>query len=307
MSTDNFNWDVDTWTTLDSYFAQNKVLTQHQLESYNDFVDFVIPQIIERNNPVIIATDYDDSIKDFKKKYVIEFLQTYLSKPLIQENNDVIKPLMPNEARLRGLTYSAPMFIDVKHTLILKDDSGKEKILPDTPMSAVETKIPFFKLPVMLHSKYCHLSDRNETSLAEMGECEYDQGAYFVVNGGEKVIVAQERVAENQVFVWPPSKSSTSKFSHEAEIKSSIDQRFYPVKTNKVKLTKEPSAKAIKDSLVKGNVAGRTFRVQMPYLKEDIPLFIMFRALGIVTEKEIYEIILSFPAQWDPKLGIHVT
>jgi len=293
MSSDNFNWDIDTWTSLDSFFAQNKVLSQHQLESFNDFVDFVIPQIIERNNPVIIATDYDDTIKDFKKKYVIEFLQTYLSKPLIQENNDVIKPLMPNEARLRGLTYAAPMFIDVKHTLILKDDSGKEKILPDTPMSAVETKIPFFKLPVMLHSKYCHLSDRNETSLAEMGECEYDQGAYFIVNGGEKVLVAQERVAENQVFVWPPSKSSTSKYSHEAEIKSSIDQRFYPVKTNKVKLTKEPSAKAIKDSLSKGNVAGRTFRVQMPYLKEDVPLFIMFRALGVVTEKEIYEIILS--------------
>ena len=291
--TDQFSWDIDTWKALDSYFSQNKILTQHQLESFNDFVDFVIPQIIERNNPVIIATDYDESIKDFRKKYVIEFLQTYLSKPLIQENNDVIKPLLPNEARLRGLTYAAPMFIDVKHTLILKDDSGKEKILQDTPMSAIETKIPFFKLAVMLHSKYCHLSDRSETSLAEMGECEYDQGGYFVVNGGEKVIVSQERVAENQVFVWSPSKNPANKYSHEVEIKSSIDQRFYPVKTNKVRLTKEPSAKAIKDSLNKGGTAGRTLRVNMPFLKEDIPLFIMFRALGIVTEKEIYEIILS--------------
>lgn len=288
-----FDWNIDTWKTLDSYFGQKGVLLQHQTESYNDFVDYVIPQIIERNNPVIIASDYDEEIKDFKKKYIIEFLQTYVSKPLIQENNDVIKPLLPNEARLRGLTYAAPVFIDVKHTLILKDEKGNEKTIADNPMSAIETKIPFFKLPVMTHSKYCHLSEKSQTSLAEMGECEYDQGGYFIVNGGEKVIIAQERVAENQIFVWPPPKNSTSKYSLEAEIKSSLDQRFYPVKTNKVKLTKETTAKAMKDSLNKGGVIGRTFKVQMPYLKEDIPLFIMFRALGFTTEKEIYEMILS--------------
>ena len=291
-SSDQFNWNIDTWGTLDSYFSQNKILTQHQIESFNDLVDYVIPQIIERNNPVIIATDYRDSekFKGFKKTYKIEFLQTYLSKPLIQENNDVIKPLTPDEARLRGLTYMAPMFIDVKHTLILKDDDGKEIISPNSaPTSEIETKIPFFKLPVMLHSKYCHLSDLSDTSLAEMGECEYDHGGYFIVNGGEKVIIAQERVAENHVFVWKPSGTN----SPEAEIKSSIDQRFYPVKTNKVKMAKEPTSKAIKDSLNKGGITGRPFRVKMPYLKDDVPLFIMFRALGIVTEKEIYEIILS--------------
>lgn len=288
-----FMWDTDTWITLDSYFAQDKILTRHQLDSFNEFVDFTIPQIIERNNPVVIATDYDEKIGDFKKKYIIEFMQTYLSKPLIQENNDVIKPLLPNEARLRGLTYAAPMFIDVKHSLILKDDTGEIKVLPDTPMSAVETKIPFFKLPVMTHSKFCHLNRANEQTLKEMGECPFDQGGYFVVNGGEKVLVSQERVADNTTYVWPPSKNPTTKYTHEAEIKSSIDQRFYPIKTNKVKLTKEPSEKAIREAAKKGLVAGRTFRVQMPYLKEDIPLFIMFKALGVTTEKEIYEIILS--------------
>lgn len=290
---DKFSWDLDTWNVLDSYFSEDKILTRHQLDSYNDLVDYIIPQIIERNNPVIMATNYDENLKDFKATYKVEFLQTYFSKPLIQESNDVVKILSPNEARLRGLTYDGPMFIDVRHTLILKDENGKDKILPDTPMTAVETKIPIFKLPVLLHSKYDHLHGRSNSSLAEMGECEYDQGGYFIVNGGEKVIVGQERVAENTVFAWPQNKSSSSKYSHEVEIKSSIDQRFYPVKTNKVKLTKEPTAKAIKDSLNKGTVPGRTLRVQMPYLKEDIPLFIMFRALGVVTEKEIYEMILS--------------
>jgi DNA-directed RNA polymerase II subunit RPB2 len=300
MSQPPFNWDSQTWNTLDSYFAQNKILTQHQIESYNDFIDYIIPQTIERNNPVIIATDYferigpnGEKIGDFHSKYTIEFLQTYLSKPLIKENNDIIKPLTPNEARLRNLTYVAPMFVDVRHTLVLKDDEGRE-IKSNDQMTAIETKIPFSKLPVMLHSKYCHLSDLSDTGLAEMGECEYDQGGYFIVNGGEKVLVSQERVAENQVFCWPPSKSSTGKYSHEVEIKSSIDQRFYPVKTNKVCLTREPSLKAVKESMNgKQGVSGRTFKVKMPYLREEIPLFIMFRALGIVTEREIYEMILS--------------
>lgn len=289
---DKFNLDVKCWPVLDSFFSEEGILTRHQTASFDDLVDYVIPQIIEKNNSVILATNYDDNLKDFRAMYKIDFLQMYFSKPLIQESNDVIRVLTAQEARLRGLTYEGSIFLDVRHTLILKDENGKEKILPDTPMTAVESKIPLSKLPVLLHSKYDHLSGRSSSSLSEMGECPYDQGGYFVVNGGEKVIVGQERVAENTVFAWAQNKSSNSKYSHEVEIKSSIDQRFYPVKTNKVKLTKEPTAKAIKDSLNKGTVPGRTLKVQMPYLKEDIPLVIMFRALGIVTDKEIYEMIL---------------
>ena len=285
-----FKWDTDTWTTLDSYFSQSKILTDHQLSSFNNFVDFVIPQIIEKNNPIVVTTDYDTTHKMFKKTYTIEFLQTYLSKPLIHENTDVIKPLYPNEARLRGLTYAAPMFIDVKYTY-------RQIVDPTNPRNDVykegtETKIPFLKLPIMLHSKYCHLSDHTEATMTELGECEYDQGGYFIVNGGEKVLLSQERVAENQVFVWTPPKVSTSKYTHEAEIKSSLDQRFYPVKGIKVMLTKDPAHRTHEKITKEGYVSGRTFRVKMPLLKEDIPLFIMFRALGITTEKEIFEMIM---------------
>lgn len=283
MSGHQFNWDVDTWKTLDSYYAQNKILTQHQLESFNNLVDFVIPQIIEKNNPVVIATDYSNELQDFRKKCTIKFLQTYLTKPLVHENTDVIKPLYPNEARARGLTYAAPMFIDVECTIT---QDGRK------PETEIERRIPFLKLPIMLHSKYCHLSDHTGNSISDLGECEYDQGGYFIVNGGEKVIVSQERVAENQVFVWTPPKVTTKKYTHEAEIKSSIDQRFYPVKTNKIGLTKEPSQKAITAANKKGITHGRTLYVHMPYLKEDVPLFIMFRALGIITEKEMIEMII---------------
>ena len=126
------------------------------------------------------------------------------------------------------------MFIDVEHTLSVWTGGADGEY---QSITKIEEKIPFMKLPVMLHSKYCYLSDHHQQSLPELGECEYDQGGYFIVNGGEKVLVSQERVAENHVFVWTPVKNPTNKYSHEAEIKTSVDQRFYPVHLNKVLLT----------------------------------------------------------------------
>lgn len=278
-----FAWDFDTWKTIDCYFRQDHILTQHQLESFNNLVDFVIPQIIEKNNPLRIATDFQPSTGKFGKILVMHFMQTYLTKPLIHENNDIIKPLYPNEARLRGLTYAANMYIDIKYQLTVDGKPGDW---------ITEYKIPFLKLPVMLHSRYCHLSDHTEHSLRELGECQYDQGGYFIVNGGEKVIVSQERVAENQVFVWNPSKNPANAYTHEAEVKSAIDQRFYPIKSNKVVLTKEPSTRNAKKMASLGGVVGRTLRVIMPYIKGEIPLFVMFRALGIGTEREMFEMIM---------------
>jgi len=281
---DLFNWDVDTWTTLDSYFKQDKILVQHQIESFNNMIDYVIPQIIEKNNPIIIGDGFNGT--DFQRKVHINFGQTYLSKPLTHENTDVIKELYPNEARLRGLTYAAPMFIDVEYTI--KMDPSKEGETKKIP------KIPFMKLPIMLHSKYCHLSGNNESSLSEMGECEYDQGGYFIVNGGEKVIVSQERVAENQVYVFAKAQSKTAvpKYTHIAEIKTSFDQRFFPVKDNKVMLTKEPATRTRQQVTKSGGVSGRTIHVKIPWMRDEIPLFIMFRALGITTEKEMIEMII---------------
>jgi DNA-directed RNA polymerase II subunit RPB2 len=286
----SFNWDKDTWKVMDAYFKQDKILVDHQLKSFDNFVDYIIPQLIEKNNPVRVTKDYDATFRQFKTEYEIKFGQTYMSKPLIHENTDVIKRLYPNEARLRGLTYSAPVFIDIHITKKVLDP--KTGIMKIDGATTVEERIPFLKLPVMLHSKYCHLSENTDKSLAELGECPYDHGGYFIVNGNEKVLVSQERVAENKVFCWKPPKSPTTKYTHEAEIKTCVDQRFYPVRTNKVMLTKEPTAKAIKGDKEKGLIYGRKLAVKIPNFKEDIPLFIVFRALGIASEKEMFEMIL---------------
>jgi DNA-directed RNA polymerase II subunit RPB2 len=238
----SFNWDTDSWKVLDSYFADPTKLVQHQLDSFDDYVDVLIPQIIERNNPILINTDYDKDIDKFLKVYEIKFGETYISKPIIHENNDIIKRLLPTEARKRNLTYASPLYVDVEHSLKIYDKSKKEY----TIMKNKEDKILLANIPIMLQSKYCHLSDKTGLSKSELGECFLDNGGYFVVNGSEKVVVAQERICENRVFVFEPSKSSIEKYKCKAEIKTSTDQRFYPTKTNSVYLTNDPQQQVLK-------------------------------------------------------------
>ena len=54
----------------------------------------------------------------------------------------------------------------------------------------------------MLRSTYCILSESNDRELTDLGECPYDQGGYFVINGSEKVLIAQEKMTNNAVYVF---------------------------------------------------------------------------------------------------------
>lgn len=64
-------------------------------------------------------------------------------------------------------------------------------------------KVLIGKVPVMVRSKFCHLSRMSKQEIVkDARECRYDQGGYFIVNGNEKVLVAQERMASNIVLVF---------------------------------------------------------------------------------------------------------
>jgi DNA-directed RNA polymerase II subunit RPB2 len=258
-------------------------------------MNVVFPQIIKRNNPLVINTDYDAKSDAFKTIYEIKFgsesaNDIYISKPIIRENTDTPKIMTPALARTRDYTYSGPMYIDVTHSIKKLNDNGNKYT---TTVSAEEKKVFVGKIPIMLQSKYCHLSDKASMERAALGECCLDNGGYFIVNGSEKIVVAQERQCENRVYVFEPSKNPKDKFKLKAEIKSSLDQRFYPVKLNFVGLTVEPTLDKIGENLEKDKAIGQLFRVHIPQFGEDIPLFILFRALGITDDQTIYEIIFS--------------
>lgn len=91
----------------------------------------------------------------------------------------------------------------------------------------------------MLRSTYCMLAECGSKDLAEMGECPYDQGGYFVINGSEKVLIAQEKMSNNHVYVF--KKAEPSKYSYVAEIRSCLETGSRPTSTMYIKMPRSAS------------------------------------------------------------------
>lgn len=264
----SFNYDVDTWKLLDRYFDDDKYrLVENQIDSYNDFTDNIIPSIIANNNPITI---YDKS-DDLQEPCTIEITNPRFHIPMKQDNNGNSYPLFPFESRTRQLSYMSQLIVDVEYSYGSNNNREKKTL----------ANINLCKIPCMLQSNICNLRGLSDEDLKSKRECIFDLGGYFIINGGEKVIVSQERVAENRVYVWPPSKGS-SKFTHECEIKSSIDQRFNPIEGFKVLLSKSNSTNKTKQ-----------FYAKVGGFNTEIPLFVLMRALGVTTDKEIFTMILG--------------
>ena len=270
----------NVWGIIGSYFDKQhlKQLVRHQIESYNRFVDFQIMNTIEMFNPIVIHSenDFDKESKKYKLEIQLTFNNFNLYRPQIHENNGATKIMMPQEARERNFTYSSNMTIDMNIKIITR--SGEN--LNETEI--IYKKIPNItigKLPIMLKSKICVLSQYNHLSSDVTGECRFDPGGYFIINGSEKTVLAQERAAENKIYCFDVLKNN-NKWSWIAEVKS-------------VPAFKNISPKQITMMIAtKQNVFGHSIYIQIPRIKNPIPLFILFRALGVISDKEICEKIL---------------
>ena len=111
------------------------------------------------------------------------------------------------------------------------------------------------------------------------GECSFDAGGYFIINGSEKTVLIQERAAENRVYCFNVKKGN-NKWSWLAEIKSVPDYKSISPKQINIMIA------------TRNNGFGHNIYVQIPRIKNPIPLFILFRALGIVSDREICQIIV---------------
>ncbi len=129
----------------------------------------MIPKIIhdKENNPIVIKTDYDPDTGLHNLEYQLEWKQVQIGRPVIQENSGVIKPLTPAEARIRNITYAANLYVDVDHQIKRRKEDGTW----GEPEKQSLQKLLICRLPLMLGSKYCILSDKSTESRAELGEC----------------------------------------------------------------------------------------------------------------------------------------
>jgi len=270
----------DPWILINSYFENEHLerLVRHQIESYNSFINSEIPRTIQMFNPVKLSSenDYDKKTQKYKLEITFTFENFRMNRPQIHENNGATKLMFPHEARLRNFTYAANMTIDLHIKYKINSGPNLEnvdniyKILP---------KIHIGKLPIMLKSSICVLSQYKHIPPSVSGECRMDPGGYFIINGSEKTCLGQERAAENIIYCFNISKTNT-KWIYSAEIKSIPDWKRISPKQISIMIAS------------KSNSFGNPIYIQIPRIKIPIPIFILFRALGILSDKAICEKIV---------------
>jgi DNA-directed RNA polymerase II subunit RPB2 len=238
-------------------------------------------------NPVRIVSeqDYDKISHTHRLEVEVSFANLYLSRPQIHENTGATKVLFPQEARLRNYTYASMMTVDMSVKYIVRNGSNGSNGNNGnnggdiTIHHKVFPQIQIGKLPIMLKSCICVLSQHKHLDHNVTGECPYDAGGYFIINGSEKTVLGQERAAENKVLCYNVAKNNT-KFLYVAEIKSIPDSKcISPKQINMMVATKQ-------------NGFGHPLVIQIPRMKQPISLFIVFRALGVLSDREICEYIV---------------
>ena len=268
------------WDVIKSYFqdAHLERLVRHQLESYNDFVTHQIPKTIAMFNPVHIRSE--KSLHEPSGKYSLEMFVTFenfnIYRPQIHENTGAIKLMFPQEARLRNFTYASNMTIDMNIKYVVR---GGDNMESEQTFYKTLPKIHIGKLPIMLKSAVCVLQQYSHVSPAVTGECEFDAGGYFIINGSEKTCLAQERAAENLVQCFNTAKNN-NKWEWTAEIKSVPDFKCISPKQITMMVAS------------KNNGLGQPIFLQIPRIKQPIPLFAVFRALGVENDKDICDKII---------------
>ena len=269
------NYNNEPWKVIESYFQGINLqqAVKHQLESYNNFVQVQIPKTIEMFNPLNIKSE-NDYVKE-ANKYSLETFITFknfcIQRAQIHENNGATKLMFPQEARLRNFTYSSNMKIDIVIKYIVR--TGKDLSSEQTIYKEMKN-LCIGKLPIMLKSSICILNQYQHIPHTLNGECYMDPGGYFIINGSEKTCLGQERAAENQVQCFNISKNN-SKWEWLAEIKSVPDFKCISPKQISLYISS------------KSNGYGKGIYLQIPRIKNPIPLFIIYRALGVISDEEI--------------------
>ena len=268
-------WQEACWIVISSYFDE-KGLVRQQLDSFDEFIQMSVQRIVEDAPVIELQAEAQHTSTELvtPTKYLLKFEQIYLSKPTHWEKDGAPSPMMPNEARLRNLTYSAPLYVDITKSVIKHETP---------PVETQHQKTFIGKIPIMLRSTYCLLSGLTDRDLTELNECPLDPGGYFIINGSEKVLIAQEKMATNTVYVF---KKKDSKYAFTSEIRSCLENSSRPTSSMWVNMLAR-GGQGVKKSAI-----GQRITAIVPYIRQEIPIIVVFRALGFVSDRDILEHVI---------------
>jgi len=236
-----------------SFFIEKGLVRQH-LDSYNEFVDRGLQEVINEINTIDIEIPESPYQIKLGQVWVID-PQSRISSPYITEVDGTKHEIYPTEARFRNLSYAAPIALEMTPII-----DGREQ---DTELVLIGD------IPVMLKSKLCLLTTLSPEELIAYGEDVNDTGGYFIINGSERVIVALEDLAPNRILVDIDTRGASPVyqakiFSTTVGFRARIELRMKP---------------------------DGTIHVSIPGVPTEIPFVVLIRALGLKSDAEIAETV----------------
>eukprot|EP00873_Tetraselmis_striata_P026977 jgi/Tetstr1/447241/TSEL_034678.t1 len=254
------------WTVIEKHFDRNESLVAHQLNSFSEFINTGIPSVVNSFNPITINSGFNHETGKYASVFQASFANLSLGRCVTQDKTGKTTLLLPSDARLRNMVYASALTSDVEIEAF--------QTLPDGS-TRTDTKVikgvQLGNVPIMVGSEYCLLSDKRHRSL----ECPFDPTGYFIINGNEKVLISHDRIAENTPFVFSGSKNQGETLI--CEVRSVGERMPGCPKTTTLVLMAKP------------NPHGLFVNVSINSVKSEIPLFLLYRALGVTTDKAIVE------------------
>ena len=245
---------------VDARFSRNYILYEHLHNSYNELINQII-YYLQTNDNIFDENRVGDVIYRYRFKYENLFV-----RPPYNENGESL--MYPMDARDRNATYSIKILAKITQIQEIYDLNKKEIISIKVIGTPVERETAVV-LPCMVRSKYCSLQINHDYTKKD---CEFDPGGYFIVNGSEKIVLSLERMVENKPLVF---------------IKKDAGVNNYSVKVNSRSSNPNIMMQPIEIRLEKNY----DIIIKVPILNE-VSVFVLMRALGLETDKEIVKYIL---------------
>ena len=292
---------------IDKYFKTNEYpYTRHHVQSFDQFIKKDMSAIIRSNNPILLLKDLikHQSFEN-QYKYKVEIFvggedstAITVGTPTISlQNTEEVRILFPNEARLRNLTYGTTVYVDifirVTYTTIENNMLTSRVILEDTI-----SNYPLFKIPVMLHSSLCSLNGKSSAFLQQAGECPHDHGGYFVIDGSEKILITRQEQAFNTLYT---SLQKNDPLVHVYATIQCLSPQTRQVKRVSFALMRDKKRFGA-DSLKSKIIPNGELMVSIPFVRKPLPIFMLFRALGIQSDEDVFNIIFPDPNGAERKL-----
>ena len=241
------------------YFSRER-LAEHHFRSFNNFLDRGMQRVVDEKES--IETDIGD--KEGQEPVRVDLSNVRIVTPRVREADGSEELLYPQEARLRNITYSAPVFMEM--SIIRGGDEEEEHVVDQA-----ETKVG--RMPVMIGSNKCNIADFSREELIEIGEDPADPGGYFIVNGSERVLMTSEDLAPNKILA-----EYDTKYGDQIQIAKTFSQR----RGYRALVLCERNRNGI-------------LEVSFPSVSGSINFVTLVRALGLESDEEIVHRVSDDP------------